>query len=260
MKKKEFRYIYGPVPSWRLGSSLGIDLLSQDKKLCTFDCTYCQIGRTLDYTKGRKVYVPTEEVVKEIESLPEVWIDYITFSGRGEPTLAENFGDAIKAVKEVRKEKIAVLTNSSLIGEERIREELSLADFVCLKLDACDEETLKRINKPQGEIRFEPLLRGIMQFRKEYHGRLALQIMFLEENRRKAGRLADLAREVMPDEVQINTPLRPCGAKPLSESEVIKIKRDFEGLNVVSVYEAGHKEVTPLSSEDTLRRRGKIQP
>ena len=203
--------------------------------------------------------VSTEEIIQEIKLLPDVQIDYITFSGRGEPTLAKNFGDAVKAVKAIRKEKIAVLTNSSLMGEEKVREELSGADFVCLKLDASDEETFRRINMPAEGIRLEDILAGIRKFKKEYHGRLALQMMFLENNKQGAREMANLAREISPDEVQINTPLRPCGAAPLSQSEMREIKKLFAGLYVVSAYEAAHKKVTPISTEDTLRRRGKIE-
>ena len=97
---RQFKYIYGPVPSWRLGSSLGIDLLSQEKKICNFDCIYCQIGKTESYTAERKVYIPVKKVIDELKFVPLVNIDYITLSGRGEPTLAKNLGEVIDAIKQ----------------------------------------------------------------------------------------------------------------------------------------------------------------
>ncbi|MFH1563037.1 MAG: radical SAM protein [Nitrospirota bacterium] len=250
------KYIYGPVSSWRLGSSLGIDLLSQKKRICTFDCIYCQLGRERDYEIERKVYVPTREVIEELERLPQTGIDYITLSGRGEPTLAQNLGEAIKAIKVIRKEPVAVLTNASLIIKDEIRKELSLADFVSVKLDASSRESYELINKPAPGIKFEAIINGIKQFRKEYRGRFGLQIMFIGQNKANATELAKLAFEINPDEVQLNTPLRPCETKPLFKEEISLIEGYFKGLNVVSVYDGKHKDVRPISLKDTSKRRG----
>ncbi|MBN1621502.1 MAG: radical SAM protein [Endomicrobiales bacterium] len=258
MENKDFNYIYGPVPSWRLGSSLGIDPLSNEDKICSFDCIYCQIGKTVVFTLERKIYVWTEEIIKEIKSLPSVPIDYITFSGRGEPTLAKNLWYMIKAVKSLDIAKTAVITNSSLLHKEEVRKDLLAADFVVAKLDADSQETLSQINKPVKEITFDLILDGLKKFRAEYTGKLALQIMFIKENKDKAENIAKIAREMNPDEVQINTPLRPCKVKPLPREEVEEISGYFKGMNVISVYEAKKKEVKPISAEKTLIRRGKV--
>ncbi len=255
---KRYKYIYGPVPSWRLGSSLGIDLLSQKEKICNFDCIYCQLSRTKKYTESRKEYVSANKVIEEIKSLPPVKIDYFTFSGRGEPTLAKNLGESIEAVKKIRKEPVAVLTNSSLMTKKDVRGELLLADFVVAKLDACSQDSLDVMNNPEKNIKFENILDGIKEFRKEYKGKLGLQIMFLKENRDKAKELAKLSKEINLDEVQINTPLRACAVNPLSKEEILEIKEYFKGSNVVSVYDTEHIKVSPISTDDTLRRRGKI--
>lgn len=266
--QNKFKYIYGPVPSWRLGSSLGIDLLSQEEKICSFDCVYCQLGRMSKYMLERKKYVSFNEIIKEIEMLPEIKIDYITFSGRGEPTLAENLGEITRKIKSIRKEPVAVLTNSSLLDREGVRRDLSCADFVSVKLDAFSEESLKRINNPDEQIKFSGIIEGIKQFRKEYPGKLALQIMFIEENKDNIAELISLSGEIDPDEVQINTPLRPFKGKPLSKNELLEIKKQFSSecksrlsenqINVISVYDTGaHKKIIPISSKDTLRRRGK---
>ncbi len=253
----KWKYIYGPVPSWRLGSSLGIDLFSQKEKVCNFECVYCQIGKNLDYSTQRNLYVSTQEVIGELERLPECQIDYITFSGKGEPTLAENLGETIKAIKTLRKEKVAVLTNSSLMNRNDVREELSLADFVIAKIDASSQKMLESINKPALRIKFDEIYNGIKLFRKEYAGELAFQIMFIAENKKFAGRLAELSLELKPDEVQINTPLRQCEVKPLSHKEIFEIKEHFIGLNVISVYDKKLQDVKPISPEDTLKRRGR---
>jgi len=258
MNGESYRCIYGPVPSWRLGSSLGIDPLSKDEKVCTFDCIYCQLGETRFPTDERKTFVSAREVIDELSSLPTLEIDYITFSGTGEATLAENLGQMIKAIKKIRNEKIAVLTNSSLFNREDVRQDLLLADFVVAKLDAGSQGTFETINRPLKTIKFNTVLKGIKDFKSIYKEKLALQIMFVGENKKYAREIARIAREIAPDEVQINTPLRPCKIKPLPEQELDEIKKYFEGLNAISVYKAEIKKVKPVSEENTLKRRGKI--
>ncbi|MDP8218607.1 MAG: radical SAM protein [Candidatus Theseobacter exili] len=257
-KEKTFRYIYGPVSSWRLGSSLGVDPLSEKEKICTFDCVYCQLGKTRVFADERSVFVPVHKIIEEIQSLPDVPIDYITFSGRGEPTLAKNSGQMIREVRKITDKKIAVITNASLMGRKDVREDLFLADFVLAKLDAGSQETFKRINKPLEGIEFTAVLEGIKNFKNRYAGKLALQIMFIKENEKDAGDIARIAREIDPDEVEINTPLRPCGVEPLSERALREVMNYFEGLECISVYETTRKEVKTISDEDTLIRRGKV--
>ncbi len=259
MKNGNYKYIYGPVPSWRLGISLGIDPVSKGRKVCSFDCVYCQLGKTGLFTNERGLFVACPDVVRELNALPALTIDYITFSGACEPTLAQNLGAMIQAVKRVRPEKIAVITNSSLLHRADVREELLSADFVIAKLDAAGQETLTTVNRPVKAVTFEHILSGIKRFRQAYKGRLALQVMFIEQNKAGAPDIARLAREIQPDEVQINTPLRPCGAQPLPETEIDAIAGYFTGLNVVSVYKAAKKETRAISDDDTLKRRGKIR-
>ncbi|MCF7908573.1 MAG: radical SAM protein [Candidatus Omnitrophica bacterium] len=256
--KPEFKYIYGPVPSWRLGSSLGIDLISQGNKICSFDCIYCQLGKTLLFSDERKVFVPVSKIIEELDSLPPVKIDYITFSGAGEPTIAENLGDAIRAVKRIRKNKIAVLTNSSLLHREDVQKDLLLADLVAVKLDACSQEVFEVINRPLKSIYFKNIVFAIKKFKNIYQGKLALQVMFIKENKKYAKEIAKIIREINPEEVQINTPLRLCRVKPLPKGELTGIKKYFEGLPAVSVYEASKKDIKPISNKDTLARRGKV--
>jgi len=258
MIKKDFEYIYGPVYSWRLGSSLGIDPISQEDKICSFDCIYCQIGKTKVLSCQRQIYVSVDKVIEEINKLPPVEFDYITFAGRGEPTLAKNLGDMIKEVKALNVAKTAVLTNSSLMYMEDLRKELLLADFVILKLDAGSQKMLEKINQPVKEISFNMILDGIKRFKSEYKGKLALQVMFMQENKDDAENIAKIAREISPDEVQINTPLRSCAVKSLTKDQLQEIKKYFKGLKTITVYEVDKKEVKSISKDKTLIRRGKI--
>lgn len=263
MGNKRYRYIYGPVSSWRLGRSLGIDPVYKGKgKICSFDCVYCQVGPTSTLTPERKIFVPTDEIIKEIKSLPPVSIDYITFSGACEPTLAKNLGDIVKKIRNLRKEKIAILTNSSIIKRTDVQRDLMLMDFVIAKLDACSQEMLNDINRPAGVVKFPELLDGLGKFRKKFKGEFALQIMFVGRNSKYAKKIAEMARSVKPNVIQINTPIRPSGEKPLSKKEMTKIKNIFrvtvgESINVQNVFDAKKKKAEPISEKATLRRRGK---
>ena len=256
MTQKQFKYIYGPVHSWRLGMSLGIDPLSQKGKVCNFDCLYCQLGRTARFSAQRQAFVPTQAVLEEIQSLPPLPIDYYTFSGRGEPTLAQNLGEMIQAVRAQTKGRIAVITNAALINQREVREDLSSADFVLAKLDAWDQSSFTDVDIPAEGIRLRDIVEGIKSFKRLFTGRLALQIMFIEQNKAHAREIAQIAREINPDEIQINTPLRPSAARPLGKEDLTLIKACFEGLPAVSVYEAERKMVEPWDARQTLRRHG----
>jgi len=253
----KFHYIYGPVYSWRLGNSLGIDPLSLSRKICNFDCVYCQLGKTPVLIHERKIFVKTAEIVKEIMRLPKLKIDHITFSGRGEPTLAKNLGSMIQAVRKVRNEKIAVITNSSLIDRHDVQEELSLADVVVAKLDACSQESLEAVDKTGCEISFKNILSGLKKFRKLYKGRLAIQIMVIAQNKHLVPQIAQHVHSIHPDEVQLDTPLRPSAALPISSDEMARLKNHFRGLPIVTAYDRDIKNVIPLNLRDTVKRHGR---
>lgn len=250
------KYIYGPVPSWRLGRSLGVDLISGEKT-CTFDCIYCQLGKTVGHIIKRETFVSTFEIIKELESLPDMEIDYITLSGMGEPTLAANLGEVISEIKKRFKNGVAVLTNSSLMYESQVRKELSRADLIIAKLDAPNEKIFQIVNQPTNGIGFRIILEGIRKFNVEYPGKLALQIMFVPQNKDYVADLANLAKQINPVEVEINTPLRPCQIKPLSPEELLKIKEQFSHLKVYSVYDVKRPETKPMDEIETRKRRPK---
>jgi len=253
-ENNKFKYIYGPVPSWRLGRSLGVDLVSGEKA-CPFECIYCQLGKTISHSKERRIFNPTEEIVKELESLPPLEIDYITLSGTGEPTLALNLGEVILEIKKRFKFPLAVLTNSVFISDTAVRKELSPADLVVAKMDAVNDETLAMINRPAERTLFDDIFKGIKAFGAENPGKLALQMMFMPQNKRYAPLLASLAKQIAPAEVQINTPLRPCSVRPLPPEELAEIKKLFKPLKAYSVYDTPRPGTTPMDIEQTKKRR-----
>lgn len=251
--------IYGPVSSWRLGRSLGIDLISTSEKTCSFDCIYCQLGVTIHPTEERIEFITIDRVIEEISKLGEPDIDYTTFSGMGEPTLANNLGMSINLIRSILELPVAVLTNSSLLFREEVRQDLANADLVIAKLDAHNQAMFNLINRPVFDLSFTRMLEGIKKFRSSYNGKFALQIMFINANKKYASEIAALVKELHLDEVQINTPLRPCRVNHLSPEEISQIKRQFDGFrNVFTVYEAKKPNVVPFNLRETVRRRPKL--
>ena len=206
------KYIYGPVASWRLGRSLGVDLISGDK-YCSFDCLYCQVGNGNAKTLLRKVFIPTDEIIKEFESLPkDLEYDYITFSGTGEPTLALNIGEVAQEIKKRSSKPIALLTNSTTMSDPKVQEDLKSIDLVIAKLDAASDTVLKKMNQPGGDVDLARIIEGIKNFKQG----LALQVMITQKNIDDAANIARLAKEINPRIVYIGTPTRDCAEKALS--------------------------------------------
>ena len=251
--------VYGPVASWRLGRSLGIDLLNTRSKVCSFNCVYCQLDETTQFIVEPREFISLEQLTSEIELLSPIKADYATFSGMGEPTLASNLGEAIELARSILDLPVAVLTNSSLMFREDVRQQLAHADTVVAKLDVPSEELFAMVNRPAPGLHFNQIEDGIRRFRDEYRGKLALQVMFIEANKDYASEIAELARQISPDEVQINTPLRPCSVRPLPPKNIAKVQREFTNFeSVVTVYEARKYKVMPLDSAETLRRRPEL--
>lgn len=267
LRHRRFKRIYGPVSSWRLGRSLGVDILSTDKKSCTFDCVYCQLGAYSKKTVKRACYASVAEIIEEIKNLPkDVKIDYITFSGYGEPALAKNIGGAIRAIKKISKKKIAVITNGSLLGRKDVRRDLAFADFVAAKLDAYSESSFRKINRPAKGIKFKDVVSGLKLFGKAYKGRFAIQTMFIPQNKRYFKEMANIAYAIRPDEIEINTPTRPSPVKALSKDDIAKITAYFRSYGrtleapakVISIYEARRKQVYSMDRKETIKRRGAV--
>lgn len=256
--------VYGPVPSRRLGVSLGIDPVccARGSRVCSFDCVYCQLHvmGPATLTAQRKVFVSAEDVQKDLkEALGRTSPDIITLSGTSEPTLALNLGDIISVAKDAGL-PTAILTNSSMLPDVMVRKELCRLDHVVAKLDAPEFGLFKSINRPAEGIRLGEIINSLRLFRMEYGGRLSLQMMFIEENRNCAKDLAEIAATMNPDEVQIDTPLRPSPVAPLPKDALDGITRTFRdaGLDAVSIYDMEKPAAKPVSMDETLMRRPQL--
>ena len=250
------KIVYGPVASWRLGRSLGVDLICSPKKICSFDCIYCQLEKTKKITSQREEFVSIQKLEKEVKNaLKQTSSDVVTLSGTGEPTLAKNMQEAIDVIRNLTKIPIAILTNSTLLHDKNVQKTLKNIDIIVAKLDAPDKELFKMINRPAKDITFNNTIKGIKEMNNIFTGKFALQTMFMNENKNYSREIADLARDINPDEVQINTPLRPCNVKPLSKKEIQEIEKEFTGLNTITVFESPKPKTNPLDKIEIFKRR-----
>ncbi len=259
-KNKTFKSltpIYGPVPSRRLGFSLGIDILPL--KTCSFSCVYCQLGRTTRKTVKRREYIPVKEILSQIKKIlaSKQRIDYITFSGSGEPTLNTAISGLIREIKKMTSIPVAVLTNSSLFSRKEVRRALLEADLVIPSLDAASPEVFSRVNRPHPSLKIEKIIDGLKNFRKEYKGKIWLEIMLVKGINDKPSdlrKLKEAIASIQPDKVQLNTVIRPPAEKfalPLSPEELKKIRR-FLGGNCEII--ADFKKREQLPSPESLEK------
>ena len=212
MTRRSSTCIFGPVPSRRLGRSLGVDLVPL--KTCTYDCIYCQLGRTTTKTIERREYVPTCTVIAELRRKLEedVRADYVTFSGSGEPTLHCAIGEIIAAAKSMTDVPVAVLTNGSLLWDPDVQAALSRADVVVPSLDAGDADLFAYVNRPHHGIAFDRMVEGLVTFRERYRKPVWLEVMLLggvTSVELEVRRIAKWVQRIAPDRVQLNTATRP---------------------------------------------------
>lgn len=239
--------IFGPVPSRRLGLSLGIDLVPV--KTCTYDCLYCQVGRTTRKRTSPAPFVPVREVLRELaERLEEVTPDFVTLSGSGEPTLHSGIGQVIGGVKNATNARIAILTNGSLFWKEEVRKRVSRADLILPTLCTAFDQTFRSIHRPRGNLHLDRIMDGLKRLRMEFKGALFLEVMLLRGFNDSEKELDSLKRaidEISPDKIQLNTVVRPPAdprALPLDSSRMKEIKT-FLGpaAEIVSPLEATEK-------------------
>ena len=232
----EQKYIFGPVPSRRLGRSLGVDLVPY--KTCTFDCIYCDLGRTTRKTISRQSYVSPEEIQGELElylSALDKKPDFITLSGSGEPTLNTNIGEIIRRIKDITSIPVAILTNSSLLSLDKVRRDLSEADVVLPSIDAVTPAFFEYINRPHTSLRIEGIISGLIQLRKQYRGQIWLEILFcrgVNDGKEEIEKLKAVIEGIKPDRIQLNTPVRPPAenfAYPLTLGQLEEIRERLGG-------------------------------
>lgn len=213
----KYRYLFGPVPSRRLGISLGVDLVPF--KTCTLNCVYCECGETTDLTVKREEYAPLEDVLDELRAYLQHGpkLDYITFSGSGEPTLYSRIDRVIDFIKSnFPRYSVAVLTNGTLLMQAGVGEQLERADLVMPSLDAVSEEVFQKINRPHPGLSCQEIISGLISFRKMYWGKLHLEIFIvpgLNDTKPELELLKQSIRKIKPDSIQLGTLDRP-GTEP----------------------------------------------
>lgn len=224
--------LFGPVPSRRLGLSLGVDLIPP--KTCTFDCLYCQVGRTTLKTAEPKIFVPIQEVLDALRlRLDKVRPDFVTFSGSGEPTLHAQIDQAIAFVKERGDVRTAVLTNGSLFWRPEVRERVLRADTVMPTLSTVFEKTFRIIHRPHPDLHLPDILEGLRRLRSEYSGQLWVEVVLLaglNDTEEEIQALSAEMERIAPDKIQLNTVVRPPSdsrALPLDRKRMEDIKNYF---------------------------------
>ncbi len=248
------RFVYGPVPSRRLGHSLGVDILPF--KTCSLDCVYCQLGSTGRTTCRRRAYFSPREVLAQVRAVLDSGrrVDHITFSGSGEPTLNRNLGRIIRGLKKITDVPVAVLTNGTLLARRDVRDDLRAADIVVPSLDAVPARLFRAVNRPHPSLDAGRVVRGLARFRREFKGRIWLEIMLVKGVNDTPAHIRALKAAVaaiQPDRVQLNTVVRPpaeASARPLSARELERIRRLLGGKAEV-VADFGASRGTPAKAD-----------
>jgi len=206
-------YVYGPVPSRRLGRSIGIDPLPS--KTCNYQCIYCQLGKTTHFTNTRLNFFPIQDIIKDMQEAinkNKDKFDYVTFVGSGEPTLYKDLKFLIQKAKQLTDKKVCVITNGSLLDHKKVQEALLLSDVVMPSLDAGNEIDFIKINRPHPEIKYESMLHGLINFNKKFDGYFWLEVMLMKginDTREKLIEIKAKIDLIKPDKVDINVPIRP---------------------------------------------------
>lgn len=231
------KYIYGPVKSRRLGLSLGITLTPY--KVCSFDCVYCQLGKSGGTTIQRAEYVPIQEIITDLKlwlqnnSQQAKSLDYITLSGSGEPTLNIKIEQLIAQIKQITTVPIAVITNASLFGAASVRQSLLAADLIVPSLDAAAALVFEKIDRPSRDITIDQIINGLIELRKEFKGKIWLEIMLVKgmnDDLPHVRSLKEIADKINPDKIQLNSPVRSTAEDnilPVDNKRLEKFKEIF---------------------------------
>lgn len=241
------KFVYGPVPSRRLGESLGISPIP--KKTCNYSCIYCQLGRTNKMSNKRMEFFNISDILNEFKSYLDLGteFDVITLVGEGEPTLYSKIGELILELKKLTDKPIAVITNAALLYDKVVQKELSEADIVLPSLDAYDEKTFRMINRPYGKLDFMQCYNGLVEFSNNYKGQLWLEIMLVEginEDKNSLLKFKSLIEKIKYTRLYINTPIRPPAEEYVRavSSESINIATEIlGGISIDNLVSVGFK-------------------
>lgn len=240
---KEYKYIFGPIPSRRMGLSLGVSPIP--KKTCNYSCIYCQLGRTDKMTNERREYFPLEGIVEEFKEYIKNNdnFDVVTVVGEGEPTLYSRLGELIDKLKVLTEKPVAVIANGGLFDLEEVRLDLMKADIVLPTFDACDEEEFIKVNRPIKKINFKDIYEGLAKFCREYKGQLWVEVMLVKgfnDSEESLKKLRELLKGLRYDRLYINTPVRPPAegyAGQISKDTMIKASEILEGIAIDTLTE-----------------------
>lgn len=243
-----YKYLFGPVPSRRLGMSLGVDLVP--KKVCSLDCIYCEVGRTTKLTTDRMEYVKYDKIIDELQQFMsnKPNIDYITFSGSGEPTLNSRIGEVLAYIKQnYPKVKTAILTSGALLSSSALRASLLDADVILPSLDAASQNVFKKINRPNPKLNIESYIEGLIDLRKEYSGQIWLEVFMLKgynDSKEELDLIKKAILEIKPNIVQLNTLDRPGtveGLVAMTKDELQSVRDHWAMANVEIIASAAQR-------------------
>ncbi|EOD00495.1 radical SAM protein [Caldisalinibacter kiritimatiensis] len=241
----DYKYVFGPVPSRRMGMSIGISPIPE--KYCNYSCIYCQLGRTNHLTNKREEYFNINDIIEEFEKYlnEDIKFDVVTIVGEGEPTLYLKLGELIKELKKKTTKPVAVITNGALLYDENVRDGLKNADIVLPSLDAANEENFKKINRPYGKIKYSEVVEGLRKFSKNYKGELWIETMIIKDINDKEKDFIEfksILNTMEYDRLYINTPVRPPAedyVKEPSKEVIEKAVKILGGISINSLLSEG---------------------
>lgn len=253
-----YKYLFGPIPSRRLGMSLGLDLVP--KKVCSVDCVYCEVGKTTELSINREDYIKLEDIKAELthyfENNPSP--DYVTITASGEPTLNVHLNEILEFIKENKNGiPVALITNGTLLYDPKVREAIMLTDLVLPSLDAATEKVFRKINRPHKDLDFGNYIQGLIDFGKEYKGKMWLEVFILpgyNDSEHELAELKKLILKIQPTSVQINTLDRP-GTVPnlrgATSEELEKVKDFWQMDNVEIIAKPKKSKIVQSYRKDT---------
>ena len=259
-------HVFGPVPSRRLGLSLGIDLVPA--KTCSYDCLYCQVGRTTGKIVEPEAFVPVRNIIEELEErLEKVAPDTITLSGSGEPTLYSPMAQLISSIKQVTDIRIAILTNGSLFWKDEVRAGVLEAQIIAPTLSTVFEETYRSIHRPHVNLELGMIIEGLKALRRDFHGFIFLEVVLLagfNDSEREIEGLKQVIEEISPDRVQLNTVVRPPAesrALSLDMERLEEIKNAFGNrAEIIADIPPEQRRQVFESYEDTILETARRRP